>query len=137
VKQYVRLTFIDVDPEAITRRLGIEPTEFHKSGDERAPGLSWRRDSWQLTSEVDENEIAADTHLRALLNRLAPHFDTIRGLDSEPTISWVVHVGPDEATPDGLISAFTLAKIAELGACLNVDMYFDAQGPSASRGSAI
>jgi hypothetical protein len=137
MKQYVRLTFIDLDPDEITRRLGIEPTLTRRAGEERAGGKVWRHDFWELTSAVGESEIVADTHFRALLERLGPHFDTIRGLDSEPTISWVVHVGPDEATPDGILSAFVLARIAELGASLNVDMYFDAQGSSASRGSTI
>jgi Domain of unknown function (DUF4279) len=135
MKQYVRLSFIGLDPDEITRRLGIKPTLTRRAAQERAADEVWRHDFWELTSEVGENEIVADAHFRALLKRLAPHFDAIRQLDSEPTISWVIHVGPDEATPDSLISAYTLAKIAELGACLDVDMYFDAQGSSASRGS--
>ena len=70
-------------------------------------------------------EVVVQKHFESLFKTLQSRFEAIRML-GVPTISWIVHVGRDEATPDGVISNEILGKIHALGACLNVDMYFDA-----------
>jgi hypothetical protein len=125
VKQYVRLSFMGVDPDEVTKRLDIKPTSARKAGAERTLGATWRHDYWELTADVSEGEVVAEKHFEALFKTLQSRFDAIRMLGA-PTISWIVYVSRDEATPDGVISNETLRKIHALGACLNVDMYFDA-----------
>jgi hypothetical protein len=136
VKQYVRLVFMGIDPDEVTRLLGIAPTKTRKTRRQEASGGPWSHDLWELTSPVDEDEIVAEKHFEALFERLEPCARAIRdlALRCEPVVSWIVQAGPDESAPVGVISSATLGKIHDIGACLNVDMYFDAQGPSASRG---
>jgi hypothetical protein len=44
----------DVDPEALTARLGVAPTESHRKGDERASGQPWQRSGWTFSLSSDE-----------------------------------------------------------------------------------
>jgi hypothetical protein len=126
VRQYVELGFMH-NPDEITALLEIQPTEAHKAGDERIPGKIWKHDFWALRSGVDDSEIDAERHFAALFDKLGSRICTIREFArrSEPVVSWVILVFADEQVPNGVIPGELLGKIYEIGADLNVSMYFD------------
>jgi hypothetical protein len=68
VKQYAYVWFEagegeDFDPDEVTRRLGVSPTEAHKKGDPRGDSGTWRRSAWDFgvaeTDEVDWDALVA------------------------------------------------------------------------------
>jgi hypothetical protein len=128
VRQYVALAFLGLNPDEVTAAVGVSPTDAHRAGDERAPGVVWRHHYWRLKSGVAEEEIDAATHFAALFTKLEPRLTAIRELADRcaPVVNWVVHVGPDERTPAGSIPRVILGKCCDIGAALDVDMYFDA-----------
>ena len=59
--------------EAISVRLGLEPTRTHRKGDKPDPRHSgFRNDMWSYTSPVDKSE-HLEKHIDALWERLKPH----------------------------------------------------------------
>ena len=132
MRQYVELGFMRMNPDDITEILSVQPTTAHKAGEERVPGAIWKYDSWALRSGVIESELDAAKHFSALFSILGGRGASIRELAKrvDPVISWVVNVCADEQTPIGVIPCSVLAKIAEIGADLNVSMYFDSENMS-------
>ena len=127
MRQYVELGFMHISPDAVTALLDIQPTEAHKAGDERVSGKVWKHDHWALRSGIDESEIVAEKHFTALLDKVESRVPVIRDLAKrvDPVITWVIMVSADVQTPNGVIPRSLLGKIHEIGADLNVSMYFD------------
>lgn len=49
---WVSLDVLDggVDPDIITKRLGVEPTSYHRAGEARHKGQGrWSQDRWRVT----------------------------------------------------------------------------------------
>jgi len=127
MEQYVEYGFIGPCALKLLDSVPIKPTECHAAGDERLPGVPWRHDHWAIRSSYPEGEINAAAHFDNLLNLLRPHFAELKkiGASAAPTISWVVFVGADGETPNGVLSASILKDICELGADLNVSLYVE------------
>lgn len=115
------------DPDEVTALLGIQPTEAHRAGDERVPGKAWKHDYGSLRSGINESEIDAENHFSALFNKLGGNISALKELAKrvQPTISWVIEIFANEQTPNGVIPHSLLGQIYEIGATLNVSMYFD------------
>lgn len=120
-----------VDPDEVTRALGLFPTETRKAGAERAPGKVWHHHDWSIRSGVSETEIDAAKHFEDLFAILQPHIADINAFTKRwhvtPSISWVVYVFADEQAPNGVIPPQTFRILCELDAWLNVSLYFDRQ----------
>jgi len=129
MKQYVELNFTSLEPKQVAALVSIEPTECHAAGDERIPGAAWRRSHWTLRSKTPENEIDASVHFEDLIAQLKPHLEDLKKVAklATPTVSWVVRVFADGQSPNGVIPPEALRTICELGAVLNVSLYFDRQ----------
>jgi hypothetical protein len=125
--QYVELSFMGVPPKEVYDLIPIVPTICHAAGEERIPGVPWKNDLWAVRSTSPESELDISVHFANLFKRLSPHFAAIKNLAkrASPTVSWVVVVSADENTPIGVISPETLRTLCELGAVLNVSLYFD------------
>ena len=121
----------DLDPEAITARLGISPDETRRRGDERRNKRSgevlglYHEGLWALGSlpRVDSKDI--NDHFRWVLGQVLPHREAVlefaRGGESFFSVLWkstylYAGTGP-------LIDAECLAGVAALGGGMGFDIY--------------
>ena len=119
-----RLAGSEVDPDQITKALGLEATGIAM----RSTVGSNRPVVWSLSSKSAVRSTSLESHLLFLLDKLEPASERLRALvESQSHVEvdffcyWLSasgHGGPS-------ISAKTLKRIASLGAKLDFDIYFD------------
>jgi hypothetical protein len=131
----VKVTFClsgpDLDPDAVTARLGLLPDYSQRRGDERRHQRSgvvlgrYQKGLWAIGSlpRVDSKDI--NDHFRWVLERILPHREVIlefaRGGESLFDVLWkstylYAGTGP-------LIDAECLAGVAALGGGMGFDIY--------------
>jgi Domain of unknown function (DUF4279) len=140
---YFLLTGVDLNPEEITQRVGITPTQTFLQGDRIHPKGSRTHDrgGWQLRSDL-EQEADLETHIRSVLEKLKtgwqPLIEIIENSQQyEAFINCVMYYTPDEV---GSGSGFhfdrsLLAQIQQLKAEIDFDLYVlpqESSSPSAS-----
>jgi hypothetical protein len=118
-----------LDPDVITRVMGIEPNRADRRGEPRAsnPQYKHRTGAWTLESEnvLSREDDHLDDHLRWLLDRLEPRAPALaevvadQGLDVE---FWCV-VWMDGPNCDFALPPETIGRVAALGAALRLDIY--------------
>lgn len=125
----LRFVHVDLDPDVVTRTLGITPDVTHKRGDSRT-GKSGReylypRGLWYLTTrEWPSRNLEA--HVTRLLDRVEPVADLIREFArSHPECRFEIMCYWMSATGQGgpSLSPSTLSRIGTLGATLDFDIY--------------
>ena len=121
----------DLDPDAVTGRLGLSPDDTQRRGDERRHKRSgavlglYREGLWALGSlpRVDSKDI--NDHFRWVLGQVLPHREAVlefaRGGESFFNVLWkstylYAGTGP-------LIDAECLAGVAALGGGMGFDIY--------------
>ena len=68
--------------DEITLRLGVEPSNKHRQGDQRRPGSRpYPSDAWHLKANIPE-ESELSLHLRELWRVVEPHVEFLRSLDA-------------------------------------------------------
>ncbi len=115
-----------LDPDVVTRRLGIEPSEMHRKGEKRRGPrccTPWREDLWLLASSLGEGA-TVEAHVGALLNELEPRAAEIQELRSagwETSFFVGYFSNTDQCTVS--LSAELLRRLGALGAEILLDVY--------------
>jgi len=116
----------DLDPASITELLGLLPSETWLRDEPKSirPGPTHEQGCWKL--KTLESNCPLEDHLTVLMVQLATCKNSIRTLsslvNSAVEISVVVHI--DDETPDISLSKSAIKWISEIGAALDIDMYF-------------
>lgn len=112
----------DLQHDQVTQVLGAEPTTTWRKGDLVSARTTHRRqrDGWAMAArEPDSADLEA--HVRAVLDRLQPR----EGFQPPPSwavlVSCVVWIG--DWAPPVFLSRAVVARLAALGAALDVDIY--------------
>jgi hypothetical protein len=70
----------EISFDAISKELGVEPTEMHRKGERRGPGSpGYRDDAWHFEAGLPESE-ALEKHIEALWEVLRPHVAFLKSL---------------------------------------------------------
>ena len=117
-----------LEPAAVTRALGIEPSLTATRGEPRTrdPARTYRTGAWSLKSEpvlsrVDDH---LDDHLRWLLDQLEPRAQQLRAVVAEQELGaefWCV-ISMESANVDLELQPETVGRVGALGA-LRLDIY--------------
>jgi hypothetical protein len=66
--------------DAISERLGVEPTHLHRKGEKVGPGLlRWKDDAWHFQPSLPETE-PLEQHIDALWDVVCPHVEYLKAL---------------------------------------------------------
>jgi hypothetical protein len=129
-KASFRLMGDQLDPEALARITGASPSKAHRKGDPRplpnGKTGTHRSGLWSLdTSGQLADDAGLDEHLRWLLDRLEPSREALKAAIAEQGLTADFFCGYFmESWNNGFsLSADTLARVAELGAKLGIDIY--------------
>ena len=92
---YFALTGDDFDPNLITARIGIEPTETQRKGDQGKykPKLSFS--SWKLSTEKGKESIFLDNLVTEIIDQLYEKIEVINQLKKEFKLSSVLEIVMD------------------------------------------
>jgi hypothetical protein len=109
-------------PEGITAMVGLQCDKCWHSGDTRKHTTIVEKDNgWILHSGLPKTA-DLDTQIRALLDALEPAKGTIRDLSMTETVELSV-VMYTPSLPALSFDATTIARMAELGAGMDIDLY--------------
>jgi Domain of unknown function (DUF4279) len=126
IKARFTLTGMNVNPDEISRVIGLTPTKTWRSGEERANSdLRWEHDGWMLsTSEQASLDLAAE--IQKLLESIRTRTKEINRarnqfkLDAEIGCSVYIE---DHQAPVVHFDREILKAASELGADIDIDIY--------------
>jgi hypothetical protein len=111
-----------MSPDAVTVRLGIEPTYSHEAGDQRRRGAPFRLAMWSLSTESDGRG-PLDEHLARLLDRIEPKRAVLIDMAAEGfAMDWFCFVSVD-GNGGVVLPAQILQRLATLPIDLDLDIY--------------
>lgn len=124
-EQYAYLTFTgDFDPQTITDRLRLSPTETWQRGSLNERTMREHKFSrWSLHSRLDRSA-ALEDHIRDVLNQAESSVEAMKSLGSENRSMQAVGYFR-ESYPGFNLDKETIAKLAQLGLEIDCDFYFD------------
>jgi uncharacterized protein DUF4279 len=131
----------DLSPSEITELIGIPPDEAHTKGAPQTPQSSygWKYHSWQVHSRSHEMTPPED-HLASLLERVEPFAERIAALarsgQVEPLRVWISH-HIENYNPGLSIDPGLLARVAQLGASLDLDIYAEEFDDDEANGAGV
>lgn len=114
-----------IEPEEITRKLGIQPSLTWRAGDFRSRRMNATYDyaCWRTVTDADGSPL--EIHVRKLIDRTAACHHLIRQFAAESAcdveVSVVVRLGGN--SPDISLRKDTIEWIASIGASFDVDLY--------------
>jgi hypothetical protein len=116
-----------LDPEEVTRLIGIEPSFARRKGDKygsRERPVVSQTGIWALESEKSVAGPDLNAHLRFLLSQLGSKTSTVKelvrqGLSADLLCYWMSGTG--QGGP--ILEPETIRRVADLGVCLNFDFY--------------
>ncbi|GAB2885350.1 hypothetical protein GCM10027046_12220 [Uliginosibacterium flavum] len=110
------------NPEVITERLGLRPSDSWSAGDIGPRGRVRQSMSWRLDSGFDDTE-PLDRHIDALLQILGTKAESLRQLWVEYDLT-LQCVGYFPASGHGLhLNRDAIRKAAQLGLAFDLDFY--------------
>lgn len=113
----------DLEPEEVSRVLGVEPTSAHRRGESRRPeGPPYRLGAWLLTEHGGDAELA-EAILDRLLKRLPEDQAVWRDLRMRHDIQLRFGLHMTGRNKGLSIPLRHVARIAELGATMEFDIY--------------
>ncbi len=122
-----RISADDLDPDQVTKALGIAPASSHRRADLRSTksDFRWRRGSWHLSTVghvKDEEDL--DAHIRYLLEVLLPRRAELAAL-RRPGLNMNFFCGlwMDSHNSEVWLPPATLADLAAIGIELGLDIY--------------
>jgi len=114
----------DLEPDEVTRLLGIQPDTTWRRGDPRGSRRTaffdygcWRIETG-IAEEADMNE-----QLKVLLARLGTHEETLKAMRPPFDLEFGCVIYLDGPLPILHVDADTLQRISHLGAELDIDLY--------------
>lgn len=109
-------------PETITARLGVQCDKWWRAGDTRMHTTIVEKDNgWVLHSGLPRTA-DLDAHIKSLLDALEPVKETIRVLSTTETVELSVAIY-SPSVPALSFNTSAIARIAEFGAGLDIDLY--------------
>jgi hypothetical protein len=132
----------DVDPAAITERLGVEPTTWQRRGEVArrtdGPPRAATIDGWFLESRGQVDSRDSRRHIDWLLDRMEPKAEAVRSLQEmgcRMVVScyWLSRYGQGGPT----LSAIQMKRLGELGIELWFDIYRPAEESPDEPGPAV
>jgi len=127
-KIFVAFQLIDFecDPEEITARVGITPTETWRIGDFVTKKRAMRHESngWQLDSQL-EKTAELNAHIESILEQLKPSWQLFREISIEcyVEISCAIYLYSDNLLPAIHFNKEIVQQFAELNADIDIDLY--------------
>ncbi len=121
----------EIDPDVITQRLNIQPSEIDRIGLEHPPNSIGRKrigklNTWFLSSEDSIRSKDLRHHLDWLLEKVIPAKDVLKKLQKEPGIKMTISCSWWSAYGDGGPTLWPkqMGAIADLGLECGFDIYF-------------
>jgi len=102
---YFALKGNDFDPNEITKRIGIIPTDSWRKGDKGKYNLNIQFACWQLSTEKGKEPLLIDTLVDEIVNKLYDSIDIISELKTELHLESVLEIvmyidtNPETSTP--------------------------------------
>ncbi|PSF39549.1 hypothetical protein C7H19_01805 [Aphanothece hegewaldii CCALA 016] len=118
------LTGLDLQPDKITTKLGINPTKIWFKGDliNLKGKIRYSDNGWSLKSQLDES-MELEAHIKSIFEQLQPVWKDLKEICFfyQTEISCVVYVS--EQVPIIYFNSEILNQIHQLNAALDVDLY--------------
>jgi Domain of unknown function (DUF4279) len=117
-----RIFATGLDPDEITKSLGLVPDHKHHTGDHirgNPERPQYKHGMWSISSTL-QPEALFEEHLDDLLRRLEPKTSEIKYLSSQVTVDFFCSLFDQNGFQ---LSPSILARIAGLGAMFGVDIY--------------
>lgn len=120
----------DLEPQEVSRQLGIEPTLVNVAGRVRVNSLGLERtipkNGWFLSSEADVDSLDLRRHLDWLIHRLKPAGESLKRLQQVPSVSMNVTCAWYSRSGHGGPTLWPeqMAALAALGLECGFDVYF-------------
>lgn len=114
----------DLDPDDVTRRIGLESSSIWHRGEPRARSrLRWNDSGW-IVSEGPARTMQLSQQIEALLSRIEPHRAQLQSTVSDLSLDTVLYcvVAVDDQTPVVELSPDLLRRVADLGTPLMIDI---------------
>lgn len=124
----------DLDPDELTRSLGVEPTSAHRQGDPKYsdPAVrrkirngrisAWSSGLWSFESGLPQAE-PLEAHMRHVLDRLIGKEEQLRELSRRYSADFFRGVFMDSVNSEIVLSPAGLLEIGSLGLELGLDLY--------------
>lgn len=120
----LRMIGKDLDPDEVTERLGLNPTNSHKQGDVRGHG-TWPQGYWEITSQARVVSTDLALHIEWLLDQIEPvreEFISLisSGIRADMFCFWESQTGNGGPS----FKPKLMARLANLDLELGLDIYF-------------
>ncbi|MBI5624071.1 MAG: DUF4279 domain-containing protein [Elusimicrobia bacterium] len=118
----------ELDPDAVSRILKLQPSEAHRKGDARPASTArkyapFNEGLWCLSSELSEDRTLAE-HLEALLGELAAHKKALAAIRKNGCRQDIfIGMFSGGGNQGFVLSLETLGRLHELGVEVNFDLY--------------
>jgi hypothetical protein len=123
-RAFFRVIGFACSPDELSNAIGLQPTRTWNEGDLVTSRSTRRQKSsgWELASGLAK-EATPDQHASRLLDRLGPAADSLKRMPVEASVlSIVLEIHGGDRPPLGL-SRENVARLAALGAELDIDLY--------------
>ena len=114
-----------LDPIAISRELGLEPSQIAIKGEPAPGGREWRSSMWAYDGGEKRSEWnSLEDGINYLLEKLSPRRTAIARYESIAELVW--WCGHFQSSLDGgpMLSPELLKRLGDFGASLYIDNYF-------------
>lgn len=111
-----------LDPDVLTSLLRCAPSRTHRKGDRRGSGPPFPKGQWAINRRCTETQ-SPDAEAQALLSPLPTEAELWRMIRSEHEVSFHVAVHFDAWNKGFELSHETIARIAGIGASIDLDLY--------------
>lgn len=129
---YFRLSGVDFDPDEITAKVGIKPTETCKTGDlvirPKGRPVTRKLSIWKVKSKLDplgqlDPTEVLDLHVESVFEQLEPGWESLVKIcpDYDALICGVIYAYTE--MPAISLTKENIKKISELNAGIDIDVY--------------
>ncbi|NJD87351.1 MAG: DUF4279 domain-containing protein [Betaproteobacteria bacterium] len=125
----LRIIGKELDPDEVTRRLGLRPNQVRIAGERRSANQVWRESLWSYDGDSASAEAATEwtsleDGLRFVLEKIWPKKELIQEYARSHEVVW--WCGHYQSGFDGgpTLSASVLKLLGDLGIPLFIDNYF-------------
>jgi len=122
---YFKLVSDDIDPDEITKLLGIQPTKVRKKAQPRQKYNSWEYSSGKEASEVIDVYKMSSAIIEALYPKMGDIAKIVKEKNLFSELQVVLWISMDDSisTPAIGFEKETIAFLTKVGASIDVDTY--------------